>query len=306
MATDDKALGKSLSKVFANTSRREPSATARGFLEVDLKLLMPPDGNPRQSFDEQALAELAESISKHGILQPIVVAKREGGYEILAGERRWRAAKRLQLPKVPVVVRSKGEPQEVAQLRLIENIQREDLNPLELAAGYRSLIDDFDLTQEQVAEQVGKDRSSVANCLRLLTLPQAIQDLVAQQRLSMGHARALITIDDERQALGLARRAIEDGLSVRALEHLVRSAAQDTEASATVPAPAPAASQRQKPAHIRELEGNLGRLFDADVAIKERGGKGSLTIRFHSKGHFHRVVETLEQAFEAARSVDAG
>ncbi|MDA3960447.1 MAG: ParB/RepB/Spo0J family partition protein [Planctomycetota bacterium] len=300
MALNDKALGKSLSNVFARTAKKEPSVGGRGFLEVDLNLIMPPDNNPRTHFGDEALAELAASISKHGILQPIVVAKREGGYEIIAGERRWRAAKQLALAKVPVVVRAKGEPHEVAQLRLIENIQREDLNPIELALAYRALLTDFELTQEQVAEEVGKDRSSVANSLRLLTLPPAIQNLLGDGQLSMGHARALITLGNDRLALALARRAIEEGLSVRAVERLAREAAAGDTSRTEKPS-----AKKDKPPHIRELEGNLSRLFDAEVAVKERGGKGSLTVRFHSKGHFKAVLQQLESAFADSRKQEA-
>ena len=302
MALNDNSLGKSLSSVFAKTGKKE-SPGGRGFLEVDLNLLIPPADNPRQVFDDDQLDELASSIRLHGILQPIVVMKRDGGYEILAGERRYRAAKRIGLTAVPVVVHGPAEANEIAEIRLVENIQREDLNPIELAEAYRALMQQHGLTQEQVAAKVGKERSSVTNCLRLLTLPAAIQSLVGEGRLNMGHARALIPIEDPGACLRLARRAIEEGMSVRAVEQAVRDLATGSQAPASTQTAA-GSSGPVKPAAIRELEGNLERLFDAKVDIKERGGKGALTIRFHSKGHFKTVIDQLEQAFEAARRTD--
>ena len=296
MAMNDNALGKSLSSVFAKTAKKE-SPGGRGFLEVDLNLIIPPAANPRQHFDQAALGELATSIAQHGILQPLVVMKQEGGYEIIAGERRYRAAKQLGLAKIPVVIHQQEDERQLAQLRLIENIQREDLNPIELAQAYRTLIQIHGLTQEQAAERVGKDRSSIANCLRLLTLPPQVQALVADGSLAMGHARALVALEDPDACLSLARRTVAEGLSARAVERLAR----DVGAGETDRAAPPTPRKRAKPPAIRELEGNLARLFDAEIDIRERGGKGALTIRFHSKGHFKAVIDQLEQAFDAAR-----
>lgn len=301
MALNENSLGKSLSSVFAKTAKKE-NVGGRGFLEVDLNLIIPPSHNPRQHFDEQSLDELAASIQQHGIIQPIVVMKQEGGYEIIAGERRYRAAKRLALSKIPVVVHEREDDRQLAQLRLIENIQREDLNPIELAEAYRQLIQIHGLTQEQAAERVGKDRSSLANSLRLLTLPRGVQSLVASSELSMGHARALAVIDDQDRCLALAKRIVTEGLSVRAAERLVREVGAGEAEKAGPPPP----RKRAKPPAIRELEGNLARLFDAEVDVRERGGKGKLTIAFHSKGHFKTVIDQLEQAFAAARRAEEG
>jgi ParB family transcriptional regulator, chromosome partitioning protein len=287
MAFVNHGLGKSLSEVFAKTPRRDGG---RGFLEVDIGLLVPPSHNPRQVFDETALEELATSIRQHGILQPIVVMKQEAGYEIVSGERRFRAAKLAGLSKVPVVVREGGDDaQEVAELRLIENIQRENLNPIELARAYQALVTDHGLTQEQVAEQVGKERSSVANSLRLLGLPSQIQDEVGNGALSQGHAKALLACADDAWRLQLARQVIEEGLSVRETERLAKRG----------PGEAPP-SGPGKPAHIKELEANLLRLFGTKVKIKEKGGKGSLSIQFVGKEQFQRVVTLLDRAFKQA------
>jgi len=287
MAFGDHGLGKSLSEVFAKTPRRDGG---RGFLEVDIGLLLPPSHNPRQVFDDTALEELASSIRQHGILQPIVVQKRDSGYEIVSGERRYRAAKRAGLAKVPVVVREgTDDAREVAELRLIENIQRENLNPIELAQAYQALITDHGLTQDQVAEQVGKERSSVANNLRLLSLPLALQHEVASGALTQGHAKALLACADDAWRLRLARQIVEDGLSVRDAERLAKRG----------PGEAPPDGPG-KPAHIRELEANLLRLFGSKVKIKERAGKGSLTIHFAGKEQFQRVVTILDRAFKQA------
>jgi len=294
MALNEHSLGKSLTNVFARTGRRESQAGGRGSLEVELNLIRPPADNPRQHMDDQQLQELAASISKHGVLQPIVVLRTDGGYEVLAGERRYRAARLAGLQRVPVTIHDAADPAEIAQLRLIENIQREDLNPIDLAQAYRALIDEFELTQERVAEQVGKDRSSVANSLRLLSLAPGVQELVAERSLSMGHARALAGVSDPATALSIARRVIEEGLSVRAVERLVREQAGGS-------GPKPGAAPKGKPPHIRELEQNLGRLFDAEVAISERQGRGKLTVSFHSKGHFKEIVDLLDQAAQDAR-----
>ena len=287
MAFADHGLGKSLTEVFAKTPRRD---AGKGFLEVDLGLLLPPSHNPRTVFDEGALEELASSIRQHGILQPIVVTKREAGYEIISGERRFRAAKRAGLTKVPVVIREGGDDaREVAELRLIENIQRENLNPIELGRAYQALIHDHGLTQEQVAEQVGKERSSVANSLRLLALPEALQHEVSSGALTQGHAKALLACLDDAWRLRLGRQIIEEGLSVRDTERLAKRG----------PGQAPPEGPG-KPAHIRELEANLLRLFGTKVKIKERGGKGTLSIQFVGKEQFQRVVTLLDRAFKQA------
>lgn len=287
MAFANHGLGKSLSEVFAKTPRREGG---KGFLEVDLGLIIPPSHNPRQVFDEAALDELASSIHQHGILQPIVVMKQESGYEIVSGERRYRAAKKAGLTKVPVVVREGGDdPREVAELRLIENIQRENLNAIELAQAYQALIDDHSLSQEQVAEQVGKQRSSVANSLRLLALPKQIQNEVASGSLSQGHAKALLSCDTDDWRLALGRQIIDEGLSVRDAERLAKRG------PGTAPPSGPG-----KPPHIKELEANLLRLFGTKVKIKEKNGKGSLSIQFVGKEQFQRVVTILDKTFKQA------
>ena len=288
MAFAEHGLGKSLSDVFARTPRKDGG---KGFLEVDLNQIVASSQNPRQVFDANALAELAHSILRHGILQPIVVMKRDAGYEIVSGERRYRAAKQAGLTKVPVVVREGDDQQHLAELRLIENIQREDLNPIELAQAYQALLEQHGLTHEDLAERVGKDRSSVTNALRLLALPAQIQAEVSAGTLSNGHAKALLGAEPAWQ-LTLARRAIEEGLSVREVERLAKAGP-----GSAVPAAKP------KPPHIKELEANLFRLFGTRVKVKEKNGKGSLTLSFSGKEHFQRVVTILDKVVKQSNQL---
>lgn len=290
MTLADNTLGRSLQEVFARTPRREGG---KGYLEVDIGLLTPPAANPRTDFDEAALRELADSLRQHGMLQPIVALRREVGFEILSGERRWRAARLAGLAKVPVVVREESDPQHQAELRLIENIQRADLNAMELARAYQALIDGHGLTHEALAARLNKERATISNALRLLALPDEVQRLVAAGELSAGHARALLAVEDRARLVELARHAIAHGLSVREVERLVRQ-------------PPPAAAAAGKPPHIRELEENLQHLFGSRVAIREKGGKGAITVHFESKDHYLRVVTLLERFIRQANLDKAG
>src|SRR3954469_8605932 len=225
MADKRPALGRGLSALIPDTPAPTPAPTSTPdrSLDVDSDLLRPNKFQPRTQMDDARIEELAQSIRVNGIIQPIVVRKVEQGYEIIAGERRWRAAQRAGLLKVPVVVRDIPEDRLLA-VALIENIQRENLNPIEEAVAYRRLSDEFHLTQEQIAEAVGKDRSSVANFVRLLRLPQEVRANVASNTLSMGHARALLSLADESAQLRVARDIVARSLSVRETEALVKKA----------------------------------------------------------------------------------
>lgn len=291
MTLADNSLGRSLQDVFARTPRREGG---KGYLEVELGLITPPKANPRTDFDEAALRELAESIRQHGLLQPIVVLRREVGFEILSGERRWRAAKLAGLAKVPVVVRDETDPQHQAELRLIENIQREQLNALELARAYQALIDQHGLTHEALATRLNKERATISNALRLLALPDEVQRLVAGGEMSAGHARALLAISDRSRLVELARQVVSQGLSVREVERLVK-----------LPAPGSLAPAGKAP-HLKELEANLQHLFGSRVGIREKSGKGAITVHFESKDHYLRVVTLLERFIRQANLDKAG
>src|SRR5829696_8046830 len=218
------ALGRGLSALIPDNPTPVASAADRS-LEIDTDLLRPNKFQPRTQMDDARIEDLARSIKANGIIQPIVVRKVEQGYEIIAGERRWRASQRAGLLKVPVVVRDIPEDKLLA-VALIENIQREDLNPIEEAIAYRRLADEFHLTQEQIADAVGKDRSSIANYVRLLRLPQEVRSGVASNSLSMGHARALLGLADEQAQLRVARDIVARSLSVRDTEALVKKATE--------------------------------------------------------------------------------
>jgi ParB family chromosome partitioning protein len=279
MADKRPALGRGLSALIPDAA---PSAAGERALEVDSDLLRPNKFQPRTNIDEAKIEDLARSIRSNGIIQPIVVRKVEGGYEIVAGERRWRASQRLGLLKVPVVVRDIPEDRLLAAA-LIENIQREDLNPIEEAHAYRRLTEEYHLTQEQIADAVGKDRSSVANYLRLLRLPQEVRANLGSGGLSMGHARALLGLSDEASQLRVAREVVARGLSVRETEALVKKATQ----------PAAPKEPVQKDVHTRAAEEKLRFVLGTRVRIDRKRKGGKIEIDFESEDELQRLFETL-------------
>src|SRR3954453_11590443 len=279
MADKRPALGRGLSALIPDTPA--PVVADRA-LEIDVDLLRPNKFQPRTHMDDERIEELARSVRGHGIIQPIVVRKVEQGYEIIAGERRWRAAQRAGLLKVPVVVRDIPEDRLLA-VALIENIQRENLNPIEEAVAYRRLADEFHLTQEQIADAVGKDRSSVANIVRLLRLPQEVRANVASNTLSMGHARALLALSDEAAQLRVARDIVAKNLSVRETEALVKKAG----------APAEAPPEKKPDVHTRAAEEKLRMALGTRVHINRRGKGGRIEVEFVSEDELHRLYERL-------------
>ena len=289
MALSDNSLGRGISDVLAKTVRREPP---KGYLEVDIGLVLPPKENPRQHFDQEAINELASSVSVHGIMQPIVVMRRDVGYEIVSGERRYRAAKQAGLTKIPVVVREEDSPQHLAELRLIENIQREDLSPLDLAQAYQTLLDQHGLTHDDLAGRLGKNRSVISNTLRILSLPESLHPHLQSGVISLGHAKALLGTTDGAWLLILAKRILDDGLSVREVERLAKAGPPTV--TATVPT-----GRTEVPPHIRELEHNLKLLFGTTVQVKEKaGGKGTMTVHFHSRDHFQRMIGLMAKIMD--------
>jgi len=281
MADKRPALGRGLSALIPDTPA-PAAASAERSLDIDSDLLRPNKFQPRTQMDEERIEDLARSIRANGIIQPIVVRKVEERYEIIAGERRWRAAQRAGLLKVPVVVRDIPEERLLA-VALIENIQREDLNPIEEAVAYRRLSDEFHLTQEQIADAVGKDRSSVANYVRLLRLPQEVRGSVASNALSMGHARALLALTDEAAQLRVARDVVSRNLSVRETEALVKKAT------------APAVEKPEKTAdvHTRAAEDKLKMALGTRVRINRKGKGGRIEIEFVSEDELQRLYERL-------------
>ena len=276
------ALGRGLSALIPDSPAPAAPPAADRSMEIDTDLLRANKFQPRTHMDDDRIEELSRSIRSNGIIQPIVVRKVEQGYEIIAGERRWRAAQRAGLLKVPVVVRDIPEDKLLA-VALIENIQREDLNPIEEAVAYRRLSDEFRLTQEQIADAVGKDRSSIANYVRLLRLPQEVRAGVASNTLSMGHARALLGLNDEHAQLRVARDVITRSLSVRETEALVKKAA------------APADPKPAKPVdvHTRAAEEKLKLALGTRARIVRRGKGGRIEIDFVSEEELQRLYEKL-------------
>jgi ParB family chromosome partitioning protein len=277
------ALGKGLSALIP-----EDPAPLTPITEVDIDRLSPNDFQPRVAIDDANLEELTQSITAHGVIQPIVVRRTGDRFQIIAGERRWRAAKRAGLLRVPVVVRdvAAGREQSLLEMALVENIQRENLNPIDEALAYRRLADDFQLKQEDIATAVGKDRASVANFLRLLKLPDAVRNDVASGRLSMGHARALLGLPTDAEVLRVARDVVARNLSVRETEALVKKLADGAE-------PKPRAKPAPADVHTRAAEDRLRLLLGTRVRIVRRGPRGRIEIDFGSEDELIRIYERL-------------
>jgi ParB family chromosome partitioning protein len=279
------ALGKGLSALIPDA----PEPAGPGAIEVDVDLLTPNEDQPRGHMDDARLEDLARSIKANGVIQPILVRRAGDGYRIIAGERRWRAAQRAGLLKVPVVVRdvSDASHKQLLELALVENIQREDLNPVEEAQAYQRLVSEFGLTQEQVAASVGKDRSSVANYLRLLKLPEEVRAELASGSLSMGHARALLAIVDANAQRHAAREVIARGLSVRDTEALVKRLVS--------PASPPKAKSEpvRSDVHTRAAEDRMRFALGTKVRILRRGQGGTIEIDFTSEAELNRLYEFL-------------
>jgi ParB family chromosome partitioning protein len=256
-------------------------------VEVDIDLLSPNRLQPRRTMDEPRLDALSASIKANGMIQPIIVRKVDHGYQIIAGERRWRAAQRAGVSRVPVVIRdvAPGDDKQLLEVALIENIQRENLNPIEEAEAYRRLTDEFQLSQEAIAGAVGKDRASVANYLRLLKLPDEVRAEVAGGRLSMGHARALLGLADGASQRRAAREVIARSLSVRETESLVKKLATPGGASPRTAQPADV--------HTRAAEDQLKLALGTRVRIVRRGAGGTIQINFNSEDELHRLYEQL-------------
>ena len=253
---------------------------------VPLSAIEPNKDQPRREFDEEKLQQLADSISRYGVLQPLLVRDMGNGrYQLLAGERRWRAARLAGLTELPVQLKEL-EDQGVLEVALIENLQREDLNPMEQAGGYRRLMDEFSLTQEEVAARVGRSRSAVANTLRLLSLPKTIQDMVQEGALSEGHGRALVGLD-ESVSLPLALQACEQGLSVRQLERLVSAAAKAGREGES-PAPEPA-----KDLYARQLGEALSGRLGRRVQLRPGAKKGRIEIEYYDNQDLCALLEQL-------------
>jgi ParB family chromosome partitioning protein len=273
------ALGKGLGALLPELEREEGG----NVLLCNIHEIHPSPWQPRRLVTDDGIEELAQSIREKGILQPLVVRVRGEGYEIIVGERRWRAAQRAGLKKVPILLREATD-QEVLELALIENLQREDLNPLEEAEAYQRLITEFAYTQEALAQRIGKDRSSVANTLRLLKLPEEVQGALEKNEISMGHARALLAFKNEREQVAFCRKIVQKGLSVRETEdgirHLLEGRTSKPPRAVVMP-------------EIESLREELRHILKTQVRIKTRGERGTIEIEFYSLDDLERILELI-------------
>lgn len=278
------ALGKGLSALIPDVTESRAAP-----IDADIDRLAPNDFQPRGHADEKRLQDLAQSIKSNGVIQPIVVRRAGDRFQIIAGERRWRAAKLAGLPRVPIVVRdvAPGREQSLLEMALVENIQRENLNPIDQALAYRRLSDEFQLTQEDIAAAVGKDRASVANFVRLLRLPDEVRAEVASGTLSMGHARALLALANEADQRRTAREVISRQLSVRETETLVKKIVEHGRPARD------AAPAKPIDVHTRAAEDRLKLLLGTKVRIVRRGSRGRIEIDFVSEDELIRIYERL-------------
>ena len=270
-----------------------PATSSESLLELDIDLIEPSPNQPRSHFNENRLEELAQSIKANGIVQPLLVRRVEGRYQLVAGERRWRAAQRAGLQKVPAVVREIPDDK-MLELALIENIQRQELNAIEEALAYKRLIETLGLTQETVAHRVGRDRSFITNYLRLLRLPEEVQQMLVEEKLSVGHARALLGIDDHDVQKRLAENILERNLSVREIEKTVkRIIGRETTADATA---APVDDEpKRNDANVKAAESKLRRRFGTQVRIiqSSSGQGGKVEIEYYNDTDLDRVYQLL-------------
>ncbi len=266
----------------------KPDAEINRGIQIKISLIEPNSGQPRKNFNEEQLQELADSIKQYGILQPLLVQKKGDLYEIIAGERRWRAAKIAGLKEIPVVIREYNKQQAV-EIALIENVQREDLNPIEEALAYQRLMQEFHLKQEEIAARVCKNRSTITNSMRLLKLNQEVQQMLADSLISSGHARALLGIEDVNQQLTLAKRIVEEHLSVREVEKAVKQLEKGSKEN----------KKKEKNEALelvfRELENRLKSVMGTKVNINRKDrSKGRIEIEYYSEEELERIVELIE------------
>ena len=307
MAVKRKGLGKGIDSLIPDTgvaktkskSKSEKETVVKEIVKEEVKEVKVPAETmmkisdiepnreqPRKVFDKEALEELADSIKQFGIIQPIVVQKKDDYYEIIAGERRWRAAKLAKVKEVPVVIKEYTK-REVMEIALIENIQRKDLNPIEEAMAYKSLIDEYSLKQDELAKRVSKSRAAIANSMRLLKLVDEVQNMLVNQQISMGHARALLALDQEDLQLQAAKTVVERELSVRETEKLVKSILNPVQSKLPIPA--------AQDTVYETIESKLREKMGTKVSINhKKGGKGKIEIEYYSQEELERIIELFE------------
>jgi ParB family transcriptional regulator, chromosome partitioning protein len=280
-----RGLGRGLGALLGDTP--VPVSAAQDQLrEIPVGAITPNPFQPRKTFDEGALDELKTSIAEYGVLVPIIVRRRDAGYELVAGERRWRACAALQRATIPAIVRQ-SDDRDSLEVAIVENLQRENLNAIEEAAGFAQLIEEHDFTQEDVARRLGKSRPTIANALRLLSLPDAIKAMLVAGQLSAGHGKALLSAP-EGQRVALARRAVEESLNVRQLEQIASASGSAVPSRTTAPA-----RSRELSAEENDFESRLRERFGTHVAIVRSGAGGRIELRFANDGELVRIGELL-------------
>ena len=295
--SETKRLGRGLEALLGSVSREQAQA-AGALRELPVANVLPNPFQPRTHIDEAELGELTASIEASGLLQPVIVRPRNGKYELIAGERRWRAVQSLGWPKIPAVVRDVDD-QTLLTLALVENLQRNDLTAMDEAAGYHRLGEEFKLPQAEIARLVGRNRSTVANLVRLLKLPEEVKSLIQERKLSEGHARALLAVSDEVELVRLAREAVEHGWSVREMEARARGDVAPVEVPATASVePAPVHRARHQPkmasAEVRRVEDALRKRLGTDVRVtSRRRGRGFIIISYYNNDDLARVLELI-------------
>jgi ParB family chromosome partitioning protein len=283
MATKRMALGKGLGALLPEFGQAEPGA----FLHCGIEEIIPNRSQPRKHFDESKLQELAESIKEKGILEPLIVRRTDEGYELIVGERRWRAAQKAGMKEVPVMVKEiKGK--EAFEISLIENLQREDLNPIEAAEAFKHLIDEFNLSQEDLSKRIGKDRSTITNILRLLKLPSEVRNQLLQNRITSGHARAILSLEDKEKQKELCALIIKKDLSVREAEAIAKRWSEKPQKTV-----APVRRRGDLESQLSSLQDSLRKYLGTKVQITQKDKKGKIEIEYYSHEDLERIVETI-------------
>ena len=292
-APKNRGLGKGLEALFSNSEidtqeisvTKKEESEEKGISFININEIKPNQNQPRKSFNEEKLEELAASIIENGLIQPVILRKADKGYEIVAGERRWRACRKAGLKEIPCIIREFTDEQNML-IAIIENMQREDLNPVEEAEGLNQMIVNFGMTQEQVSKSVGKSRPYITNALRLLKLPSEIREMLLANQLSAGHARAIAGIGDTEKQIQLAEYAIKEGLSVRKIEKIIKEE--------NAPKKKISRKKAEKSADVRKVEDDLKQIMGTKVNLNQSGKKGKIEIEYYSRDELERLIELLK------------
>lgn len=292
-APKNRGLGKGLEALFNNSEidtkeisiEKAEENEARGITFVNINDIKPNENQPRKEFDEEKIEELSNSIKEHGLIQPVILRKASKGFEIVAGERRWRACRKAGLKEIPCIVKELTDEQNML-IAIIENMQREDLNPIEEADGINMMITNFGLTQEEVSKSVGKSRPYITNALRLLKLPEQIKNFVSEGKLSTGHARAIAGIDGTEKQIQIAEFAVKEGISVREIEKLIKEQ--------NAPKKRNPRKRAEKNADVKKVEEDLKQIMGTKVSLNQTGKKGKIEIEYYSREELERLIELLK------------